>query len=268
MIFANSAWGRLLDEKGVPGIYRVQTHWARPGARQSAVRMQTHAAQHIGIGVRHYAWSSSPLRRYVDLVNQWQILAVARGEPVPFAKNSAELFAIIGAFDAAYAAYATVQSQLERFWCLRWLAQEGFVGGGRRLDAVVLRNENVRLAALPLVLPLAGIGHLPPGTRVEVDVLAVDEAALTIEARLAAVHEEEAPADVEALEDDLPDTPEAVATEAESEAAVVGAPLAGDATAPGADGQPAGEGRPMGVAPADAAPAFVPAEGKADGNAG
>ncbi|WP_085315110.1 RNB domain-containing ribonuclease [Derxia lacustris] len=250
MIFANSNWGRLLDEAGVPGIYRVQTHWARPGARQSAVRMQTHAAQHIGIGVKHYAWSSSPLRRYVDLVNQWQILAVARGEPVPFPKNSAELFAIIGAFDAAYAAYASVQSALERYWCLRWLAQEGCIGGGKRLDAVVLRNENVRLAALPLVLSLAGIGHLPPGTRVEVDVIAVDEAALTVEGRLAAVHEEAAPADVEALEDDLPDSTDAVAEEAEGEAAVVGAAPAADADA--GDGEVPAAATP---ATADDAPA-------------
>ena len=40
--------------------------------------MLTYPAPHEGLGVAQYAWSTSPLRRYVDLVNQWQILAVAQ----------------------------------------------------------------------------------------------------------------------------------------------------------------------------------------------
>jgi exoribonuclease R len=40
--------------------------------------MGTKALPHAGIGVKSYAWSSSPLRRYTDLVNQWQIIACAR----------------------------------------------------------------------------------------------------------------------------------------------------------------------------------------------
>ncbi len=37
--------------------------------------MQTTPAPHEGLGVAQYAWSTSPLRRYVDLVNQWQLIA-------------------------------------------------------------------------------------------------------------------------------------------------------------------------------------------------
>ncbi|HEU4620775.1 MAG TPA: RNB domain-containing ribonuclease [Burkholderiaceae bacterium] len=203
MIFVNSAWGRRLDDAGVPCIYRTQTQWARPGSKQSSVRMTTVPAAHIGIGVTHYAWSSSPLRRYIDLVNQWQLLAVLRLQRPPFEKGSADLFAIIGAFDAAYAAYGDVQSRMERYWCLRWLAQEGAIGSGRRFTAMVLREERVRFAELPLVAPLAGIGHLAPGTKVEVDVLAVDDIDLTVECRLAVVHAE--PVEAGESEDDTAD---------------------------------------------------------------
>ena len=42
------------------------------------VRLGTQPAPHAGIGVAQYAWATSPLRRYVDLVNQWQIVACAR----------------------------------------------------------------------------------------------------------------------------------------------------------------------------------------------
>lgn len=60
MIVANSTWGGLLAEKGVPAIYRAQT-----GGK---VRMTTLPLPHDGLGVDQYAWSSPPLRRYVDLV--------------------------------------------------------------------------------------------------------------------------------------------------------------------------------------------------------
>ncbi|HNN16613.1 MAG TPA: RNB domain-containing ribonuclease, partial [Giesbergeria sp.] len=73
-IVANSTWGNLLAEHGVPGIYRSQASLA-PGVK---VRMGTKALPHAGIGVKSYAWATSPLRRYVDLVNQWQIIACAR----------------------------------------------------------------------------------------------------------------------------------------------------------------------------------------------
>ena len=74
MILANSTWGGWLHELGVPGIYRSQASMA-PGVK---VRMGTKAAPHAGLGVKSYAWSTSPLRRYTDLVNQWQIIAGAR----------------------------------------------------------------------------------------------------------------------------------------------------------------------------------------------
>ncbi|MDP3412002.1 MAG: RNB domain-containing ribonuclease, partial [Polaromonas sp.] len=71
MILANSTWGNWLADCGVPGIYRSQASLA-PGVK---VRMGTKALPHAGIGVKSYAWATSPLRRYTDLVNQWQIIA-------------------------------------------------------------------------------------------------------------------------------------------------------------------------------------------------
>ncbi|HET6802743.1 MAG TPA: RNB domain-containing ribonuclease, partial [Casimicrobiaceae bacterium] len=62
MILANSTWGRWLAERQVTGVYRSQS--------LGRVRMSTTPAPHEGIGVDHYTWSTSPLRRYVDLVNQ------------------------------------------------------------------------------------------------------------------------------------------------------------------------------------------------------
>jgi exoribonuclease-2 len=183
MIFANSSWGKLMHEHGVPGIYRTQgtgTGWA---ARMQ-VRMLTHAAPHQGLGVDQYAWSTSPLRRYTDLVNQWQILACVRHgvtAPLvaPFKPRDADLFAIVSAFDSAYAAYADFQNIMERYWCLRWLSQESV----RQVDAVVLKDEVLRLVEVPLVIPMPGVKH-PRGTQVRLELISWDELDLTVQSRV------------------------------------------------------------------------------------
>jgi exoribonuclease-2 len=125
-IVANSTWGLMLAEHGVPGIYRSQASLA-PGVK---VRMGTKALPHAGIGVKAYSWATSPLRRYVDLVNQWQIIACARhgktaALAAPFKPKDAELFGIISSFDGAYSAYNGYQAGMERFWTLKYLEQNG-----------------------------------------------------------------------------------------------------------------------------------------------
>lgn len=162
MILANSHWGGLLAEREVAGIYRAQT-----GGK---VRMTLKPAPHEGLGVAQYTWSTSPLRRYVDLLNQRQILAVARGEPAPHAGNDPMLFALMRDFELAYDAYNEFQRGLERYWCLRWLLQERV----SELDATVWRENLIRLDGLPYVARVVGAPTLNPGDRVRVAIEAVD----------------------------------------------------------------------------------------------
>ncbi|MDB5793633.1 MAG: ribonuclease, partial [Noviherbaspirillum sp.] len=185
MIFANSTWGKLMHDHGVPGIYRSQGAGGGGWAAKMQVRMVTHAAPHQGLGVDQYAWSTSPLRRYTDLVNQWQILAciqhgVTAPFVAPFKPKDADLFAVVSAFDAAYAAYGDFQSDMERFWCLRWLTQEK----ARQVDAVVLKDEVLRLVDIPLIIRLPGMPQVARGVQVRLELLRWDEVDLTIEARL------------------------------------------------------------------------------------
>ncbi len=172
MILANSTWGEWLATEGRAGIYRSQS--------LGRVRMSTTPAPHDGIGVDHYAWSSSPLRRYVDLVNQRQLIAAVRGETAPYALNDAELFATVSAFDATYTAYADFQNKMERYWCLRWLRQEQIT----RIGATVLKGEVVRLDHMPFIARLPGLPMLARGRRIEVDVLSTDEVDATLELRM------------------------------------------------------------------------------------
>jgi exoribonuclease II len=177
MILANSTWGQWLAECGVPGIYRSQASLA-PGVK---VRMGTKAQPHAGIGVPSYAWSTSPLRRYVDMVNQWQIISCARhgktaALAAPFKPKDANLFAIISAFDAAYAAYNGFQNGMERYWTLKYLEQNGITD----LTATLIKDNLVRADSLPLVLPVLGAEGLPRGAHVRVHLGQIDEISLEV----------------------------------------------------------------------------------------
>jgi exoribonuclease-2 len=168
MILANSTWGGLLADLGVACLYRAQT-----GGK---ARMSTQPQPHEGLGVPQYAWMTSPLRRYSDLVCQRQLIAALKGEPPPFAQRSAELFAAMRDFEATYAAYAEFQRDLERYWCLRYLAQENT----RENVVVVRRDELVRFENLPLFTRMPGAMGFAPGQRLRVAINGLDYLGLDV----------------------------------------------------------------------------------------
>jgi len=182
MILANSTWGQWLADLGVPGIYRSQASLL-PGVK---VRMGTKALPHAGIGVPCYAWSTSPLRRYTDLVNQWQIIACAQhgntaALAAPFKPKDVDLFSIISGFEAAYSSYNGYQSSMERFWTLQYLQQNAIV----EVEATIFKSFEgeppiARADNLPLVLPVTGSGNLPRGTRVLLRISGIDNISLDV----------------------------------------------------------------------------------------
>jgi exoribonuclease II len=162
MILANTAWGELLAERDVAAIYRVQS--------TGKVRLSVHPEPHEGLGVSCYAWMSSPLRRYVDLLNQWQLVAALTARRATFTRNSDALLAALRAFEVTYARYDEHQRAMETYWTLRWLQQENI----HAFEAVVLRENLVRAEGLPLVTRVPSLPALDPGTRVRLEVGQMD----------------------------------------------------------------------------------------------
>jgi len=173
MIHLNATWGKLLADAGAPGLYRVQS--------SGKVKMSTRPGEHQGLGLSHYLWASSPLRRYSDLVNQRQLLAAIAGARPPYGDNDAELFAALADFEATYAQYAEFQDRMEHYWCLRWLRQEGV----RETTATVIRDNLVRFARLPLIERLPDMPALAPDTAVRVAIGDVDLLAASLSCRYA-----------------------------------------------------------------------------------
>jgi exoribonuclease-2 len=177
MIFVNSEWGKELADNNYTAIYRTQNN--------GKVKMSSVPAPHQGLGVAQYAWSSSPLRRYVDLLNQRQLIALLRGEEPAYVRNDTMLFAAMRDFDQMYGIYADFQRDMERYWCLRWLQQENV----QQIEAQLIRENLVRFAGIPLIGRVPSLPELPANTRVTLEITAVDLLDLSFDARYVATVE-------------------------------------------------------------------------------
>ena len=171
MIFCNSASGQLLADHGLPGLFRTQKGWG-----PLRTRMQTTPGPHEGLGLDYYAWCTSPLRRYSDLVNQWQLIALAKHGVTakmvaPFPPRDATLMGIAADFESCYQAYGEFQDRLEKYWCLRWIAQDG---ESKTVHVRHLKEGMSRVELVPLHLPVPELASHPRMTRAEVVIADVD----------------------------------------------------------------------------------------------
>ncbi len=157
MIHTNQAWGAYLRTQGLVGIYRSQVN--------GRTALGIDAAPHQGLGVAQYAWSSSPLRRYVDLVNQWQLLAHLQGHAPWWPVDGGDLPGVAREFEAAYDSFSEFQRSMERYWSLVWLTQQGL----RETTVSMLREGMGRVAGTPMVLRVHGASELAPGTQVRAE---------------------------------------------------------------------------------------------------
>jgi exoribonuclease-2 len=181
MIYCNSASGRLLADHGIPGLFRTQKGWG-----PLRTRMQTTPGQHEGLGLEYYAWCTSPLRRYSDLVNQWQLIAIAKHGvaakmAASFPPRDAALMGIAADFEACYSAYGEYQDRLEKYWCLRWAAQDEVP---KQVFVRHLKEGMSRVEPVPLHLPVPELATHPRMTRAEVIIAEVDLLQLTAGVRV------------------------------------------------------------------------------------
>ena len=203
MIFANSTWGLWLEEHGTAGIYRSQ--------RMGRVRMSTSPGPHDGLGVLRYAWSTSPLRRYVDLINQRQMITAVLGEAPAYMGNDVDLFTIVSQFDNLYSLYGDFQTRMERYWSLRWILQEGL----KEIEAIVVKGDLVRIDCLPFMQRVPGLPEdLERGRKVRLQIMGCDLVDLVMDSRLIRVLDEtddvvEDLDDVDAGEEATDEAPEA-----------------------------------------------------------
>jgi len=198
MIFCNSASGQFLADHGLPGLFRTQKGWG-----PLRTRMQTTPGPHEGLGLDYYAWCTSPLRRYSDLVNQWQLIALAKHGVTakmiaPFPPRDASLMGIAADFESCYQAYGEYQDRLEKYWCLRWATQDG---ESKNVYVRHLKEGMSRLELVPLHLPIPELASQPRMTRAEVVLADVDLLQLSAAVRVLEIETKVEAPEVSAQED-------------------------------------------------------------------
>ncbi|AWD32698.1 Ribonuclease R [Candidatus Kinetoplastibacterium sorsogonicusi] len=177
MILANTIWGDLLKKYSLPAIYR----YVQYGKAKNSI----YPNAHDGLGVSQYLWSTSPLRRYIDLVNQWQIIsAIEHGISSKlfstFRHGDSDLFSIMSIFESQYSEIIDFQQKIEKYWCIRWLQQNNL----HYINAEIIRDKLVRFLDIPIIIKLASLPtNLSKGEKIELEILGTDEISLDIDCR-------------------------------------------------------------------------------------
>jgi exoribonuclease II len=182
MIQANRISGETLSSNQIPAIYRGQpkpdielpTESITP---EAAFKLRRHlrkgetglkAARHSGLGIDAYCQSTSPIRRFGDLLMQRQLCAHLMGQPAPYQAEEMEVLLqeITGPTQTA----ESLERERKLYWTLRYLEQRRH----REFDAIVLANfPDKHIVQLQPIFfetdcPLIPGKPLPPGTRVKV----------------------------------------------------------------------------------------------------
>ena len=121
-----------LDEKGY--LYYV----FQQRRKLSPLSIQTDPGPHAGLGVDVYVHATSPIRRYLDLVNQRQIHHYLLQKEMPYDEKQLEQIRI--AAEPTLKKLALIKRNRLRYWVLKYLS----LNRGRKLKALVLDELKTR----------------------------------------------------------------------------------------------------------------------------
>lgn len=123
MIVYNSSLAAYSVQENIPIIYRNINHIETLNTNLviSQAYLSTSPQFHPGIGVKAYMHTTSPIRRYVDLINQTQILANLKGKTKPFSNE--ELENDIPRIEKTLLYLKETAHKSEHYWVLEFLKQ-------------------------------------------------------------------------------------------------------------------------------------------------
>ena len=184
MILANSTWAKQLDEVGLNAMYRTQKSWGI-----IRTKMESAMSPHEGLGVEGYIWGTSPLRRYSDLVNQWQLVAFAQHRNTakliaPFNQKDNELLFLINLFSETYSLYHEYQSKMERYWCIKWLEQENI----KYVEGILGKDGNIRFINIPFSVKKIELAQHPRGSIISLEINELDDVNLDAKIKILSIN--------------------------------------------------------------------------------
>jgi exoribonuclease-2 len=122
-------------------------------------------ARHSGLGIAAYTQSTSPIRRYVDLIAQRQLLSHLSRTEGAYALEQLE--PLMQRLERTTTQAEQLERERKQYWTLRYLEQRRWA----ELDAVVLQNfpDKHWVQLIPVAYecesPQVRGRPMPPGTR-------------------------------------------------------------------------------------------------------
>jgi len=169
MVLSNHIAARIAADRNLPMIFRVQPNAADDAYAQRA-RLSLYPGFHAGVGLDCYLQASSPIRRYVDLVLQRQLVSMIGGGSPAYDRD--ELMAVLAAAETTEAEGRELERRAKRYWTLTYL-QRGALE--QPLEATVLRDgASAELTAYAIRGALRGAPNLSAKSRIMVRVARVD----------------------------------------------------------------------------------------------
>ena len=189
MVLACSQAGRFARDNGIPLVYRKQSPpedkdpaaglpfgskaWAYKMLRSlKRAELSTTPEPHWGLGVTGYTQVTSPLRRFQDFLAHVQLKGFLRERRAPL--DTDRILRAFGDLETQADALLTTEREAKRYWILKWLARS--IGREVEGEVVAIQGSRalVELDETALVLPVPGLGHVAPGSRVRARVREVD----------------------------------------------------------------------------------------------
>lgn len=196
MVLAGRIAAASCLERDIPSVYRVQPdpfegpdsealeELANPLVRDlERVRhmrrgeLRGSPAPHAGLGLDAYVQVTSPMRRYADLVMNYQLRRAAMGLPPVF--DGDEIVDVAARAETSAAACTATQRDTNRYWLLEHLSRKR----DEPVEAIVLYHDREAVkTVVPVVLPetmlraVVAAKGLRPGQRIHVRVSKADAA--------------------------------------------------------------------------------------------
>jgi exoribonuclease-2 len=166
MVLSNYCAARYAADHGIAIIYRTQPSTSGEGGQLRA-HLSLYPENHAGVGYDCYSQLSSPIRRYMDLALQRQMVsAVANGNSTVYSAD--ELLGLLAAAENAETEGRELERRAKRYWLLRYLQRHQ---AEQTLEAIVQRGgTTAELESYVIRGTLHGAPNLAPYTRILVRV--------------------------------------------------------------------------------------------------
>ena len=131
-----------------------------------AARLSTVPEPHAGLGCESYMQVTSPIRRFLDLVTQRQLLALLDEKEPVFDLETLIRWAEV--IQTRQRDYARAEREVLHYWKSRYLQQQtGFVFTGKVRRQLPNQRTEIEFTVIDYVFPASGFERLEPGTKLE-----------------------------------------------------------------------------------------------------